>query len=63
MLNVYIDKELKQTTVLNTSSIIRLRKSFDATLKGKYVEIELVGDDLTKQIEIQTPIYINPDYD
>lgn len=57
--NIYIDETLKQTITLNTSSMTRLRKSFDATLKGKFVEFEFVYTG-TKQIEIETPILINP---
>jgi hypothetical protein len=59
-LNIYIDEELKQSLTLNTSEMTYVRRSFDAVLKGRYVEFEFVGTGLTSQIEIQPPLIINP---
>ena len=58
-LKTYIDEVLFQTMTLNTSSMTRLRKSFNSNAKGKHVEFEFVYSG-TKQIEIQSPLVVNP---
>jgi len=58
-LNVYIDEVLKDSIELSSKKLTRLRRKFDASLKGNFAEFELVYSG-TKQIEIQSPIVVNP---
>lgn len=58
-LNVYIDEVLKDSISLSSEKLTRVRRGFGASLKGNFAEFELVYSG-TKQIEIQSPIVINP---
>jgi hypothetical protein len=59
-LNIYIDEELVQTIILNTSEMTRLRYSTYSHLKGRYAEFEFEATGLRKEVEIQSPLIINP---
>lgn len=58
-LNVYIDEVLKDSIDLSSNKLTRIRKKFDATMKGNFAEFEFVYSG-SKQIEIHSPMVINP---
>lgn len=55
---VYIDKVLKQTITLNTSSMQKVEGTFGVIDSGAYAEFEFVYSG-TKQIQIDMPVVIN----
>jgi hypothetical protein len=59
-LNIYIDKDLKQSLSFSTDSMTRKRISTGSILKGRYVEFEFIYTG-KKQIKIEPPIIVNPD--
>lgn len=59
-MRVYIDGALRQSIDLNTSSMEKVFKKFNATLKGRFAEFEFVCENGTKQIKIEPPLIINP---